>query len=110
MKINPSNLALVGTIAMLKMEMSLPMQQEILSDIDDRICEIRETIISGDKTTDEMNALLDELQKLTIDKRSVESRISTIKNVHRKVKERKELEEKVQTELDFQKLLPQKEL
>lgn len=110
MKINPNNLALVGTIAMLKMEMSLPVQQEILSDIDDRICEIREAIISGDKTADEMNALLDELQKLTIDKRSVESRISTIKNVHRKVKERKELEEKVQTKLDFQKLLPQKEL
>ena len=67
---------------MMQMEFSIPYQEQVLDLINRRIGEIRADIISGNKTEDEMNVLLDELQRLVIKKRDVEAKIGSIKHMH----------------------------
>ena len=95
-KLDPRVLSLIPTL--ITMEMSLPTQKMMLDCINEMIDEIRADIISGGKTPDETNALLDELQRLTIKKQSIESRIATIRSMD-KVRDRL-IEKKVREALN----------
>ena len=66
----------------IRAEFSLTMQQNMLDRIDEAIGEIRTDIISGGKTADEINVLLDNLQALSIKRYHVDTRIKSIKRMH----------------------------
>lgn len=92
-KCHPSILK-AAAIAM-SMRMSIPNNERILAFINEWIAEIRTDIISGTKTEDEMNILLDELQRLTIKKRDTESLIGALKHAHelgKKLEEKGDIE------------------
>ena len=75
-EVNPAALKTVLTI--MGLSFSLPFQEEKLRVINERICEVRADIISGNKTTDEINMLLDELESLSLKKRDAQSAIGAI--------------------------------
>ena len=77
-EVNPKMMAYA--FAATTMQFSVDYQQEVLNVINERICEIRADIISGNKTTDEINMLLDELQTLSVKKRDTEGMIISIKH------------------------------
>lgn len=80
--LNLENLRAAMMLIGMDMDYSLSIQEEILWVVDERISKIRTDIISGTKTEDEMNVLLDELQRLAIKKRDVEAKIGSIKHMH----------------------------
>lgn len=73
---------LAGTFACMQIEMSLPIQEELLDAANELISETRESIISGGKSTEEMNALLDTLASLTLKKYFIETRVAQLKRMH----------------------------
>ena len=79
-ELNSKNL-LAAMGAMMQMEFSIPYQEQMLYLINGRIGEIRADIISGDKTEDEMNTLLDSLQRLSVKKADMEAKIGSIRHM-----------------------------
>lgn len=77
---NPKVLA--GAFTRMQIEMSLPLQEELLDAANELISETRESIISGGKSIDEMNALLDTLASLTLKKHYIETRVAQLKRMH----------------------------
>lgn len=78
-KLNP-NIIKAATMVM-TMRMSIPNNEKLLAYINRRIDNIRAIIISGNATENGMNELLDELQRLTIEKRDTESLIGSLKHM-----------------------------
>lgn len=78
-KLNP-NVIKAATMVM-TMRMSIPNNEKLLAYINRRIDNIRAIIISGNVTENGMNELLDELQRLTIEKRDTESLIGSLKHM-----------------------------
>lgn len=78
-KLNPKLIDAVAT--MTAMRMSIPNNEKLLAYINRRIDNIRAIIISGNVTENGMNELLDELQRLTIEKRDTESLIGSLKHM-----------------------------
>lgn len=74
--------ALVGMSALMQIGMSLPMQEMLLDAANELISETRESIVSGGKSPDEVNALLDRLQSLTLKKYHIETRVKQLKRMH----------------------------
>lgn len=70
---------LAGMFMEMQMDLSLPTQQMILECIDERIGEIRADIISNEKTAGEIDALLDEMLILAVEKNGIESKIAAIR-------------------------------
>lgn len=79
---NAMKLTLLGMYA----SMMPSIQQVELSIVNEQIEETRGLIISGEKTKEEMNELLDKLQKLSVKKRDIESLMKAIKRSHEVIK------------------------
>lgn len=96
LKISKLNQKLIDAVAtMTAMRMSIPNNEKMLAYINRRIDNIRAIIISGNATENGMNELLDELQRLTIDKRDTESLIGSLKHMKelgKKLDEKDEIE------------------
>lgn len=75
-EVNPATIRAALTI--MGLDFSLPFQEEKLRVVNERICEVRADIISGNKTTDEINILLDELEGLSLKKRDAQAAIGAI--------------------------------
>lgn len=92
-KLNP-NIIKAATM-MTAMRMSIPNNEKLLAYINRRIDNIRAIIISGNVTENGINELLDELQRLTIEKRDTESLIGSLKHMKelgKKLDEKEEIE------------------
>ena len=108
MTITPLNIPEI--LSILQMDFSESMQKELLDKVDVEINKRREDIISGGKTADEMNVLLDELQHLTISKYHIKQRIVAIKHMKDTRYSEKLVEESVTIRKGFtKKLLPKEE-
>lgn len=94
MKIEPN--ALAGLFSVLRIDLTLPVQQATLECIDERIGEIRADIVSCGKTPDEIDVLLDELQRLIIKKHYTEGRIGQIKHMLDICKKRDEVKHEIE--------------
>lgn len=70
--------------------LSLPKQEMVLDAINEMISETKEAIISSDNTSDEVNALFDTLQNLTLKKYHTENRIAQLKRIHDMIEARDE--------------------
>lgn len=82
LKISKLNPKLIDAVVMMTaMRMSIPNNEKLLAYINRRIDNIRAIIISGNATENGMNELLDELQRLTIEKRDTESLIGSLKHM-----------------------------
>lgn len=91
---NAMKLTLLGMYA----SMMPSIQQVELSIVNEQIEETRGLIISGEKTKEEMNELLDKLQRLSVKKRDIESLMKAIKRsneVIKKIDEKEEHDEKL---------------
>lgn len=88
---NAMKLTLIGMYA----SMMPSIQQVELSIVNELIEETRGLIISGEKTKEEMNELLDKLQRLSVKKRDIESLMKAIKRSHEVIKKIDEKDEHI---------------
>lgn len=79
-KFDPEVLA--KTFSIMQLATSLPAQEKLLDAFNDLISETRENIISGGKSPDELNALLDRLTILIVKKQYTETRVAALKHMH----------------------------
>lgn len=80
-KFDARNIA--SAFAIMEMSMSLPRQKNLLNAANELISETRESIISGGKSPDEINELLDTLQELTLKKYHIEIRVRQLEQAHK---------------------------
>lgn len=95
LKISKLNPNIIKAAMVMTMRMSIPNNEKLLAYINRRIDNIRAIIISGNVTENGMNELLDELQRLTIEKRDTESLIGSLKHMKelgKKLDEKGEIE------------------
>jgi 3',5'-cyclic AMP phosphodiesterase CpdA len=95
LKISKLNPNIIKAAMVMTMRMSIPNNEKWLAYINRRIDNIRAIIISGNVTENGMNELLDELQRLTIEKRDTESLIGSLKHMKelgKKLDEKDEIE------------------
>ena len=74
--------AIIGMSALMHIGMHLPTQEMLLDAANELISETRESIVSGGKSPDEVNELLDKLQELTLKKHNIEIRVRQLKRMH----------------------------